>query len=115
MEYIKALLIDSLIKALILTIVLELLALLIQKEKKFFVYLVCIIMNIATNISMNFIIQGIPSSKYHIIVLGLEIIVVLIEFMIYLVLLKNKKIAFKRALICNLFSYIGGLLIPFIY
>lgn len=116
MDYITTQFIENLIKALVLTIIIELFALLLQKEKKPLVYLMCIIMNIITNISMNLLIQSIPIHNYDIVVIGLEIIVLIIEYFGYSLVIKSKKVAFNRALLCNLLSYLVGLLlIPFLY
>lgn len=103
-----------LLKALVLTITIEILALLIQREKTIKIYFLSIIINIFTNISFNFAIQVFPLNNYYIIVL--EIIIVIIEFLCYYVLIKDIKRAIRISFICNLLSYfIGVLLIPYIY
>lgn len=106
----------NLCKALLLTIVIELVVLLIIKVKDKKIFLASVIINVFTNISLNLIIQTIPGTYYHIAVIGLEIIIVIVEYYLYFFLLRNAKQAIKIAILCNLASYlIGLLLMPFIY
>ena len=106
----------NLSKALLLTIVIELVVLLILNVKDKKTFLASVIINVFTNVSLNLIIQIIPATYYHIVVIGLEIIIVIVEYYFYYLLLRNAKQAIKIALFCNLASYLTGLiLMPFIY
>ena len=63
---------------LILTIVSEELCLFIMKEKKVHIYIVCLVMNIFTNLSLNIILQF--CNNYYLFLFFLEVIVYLFEF-----------------------------------
>ncbi len=106
------------LKALILTIFLEEIMLFFLKEKKAIVYLIQLIMNIITNVSLNiYLIFGTyPGRYYNLIVIGLEIAIIIVEALIYNIKLKNFKISLKYAFFCNIFSYLVGILVtPFYY
>ncbi|MFA5037983.1 MAG: hypothetical protein WC479_12500 [Candidatus Izemoplasmatales bacterium] len=116
MEICSLSLLVNMSKALLLTIVIEITVLFLMKEKNKKIYLASIIINIFTNISLNLIIPIIPANYYDIIVLGLEIVIVIIEFFLYLLLFKNPKQAIKISFFCNFFSYVLGLIfMSFIY
>ena len=105
-----------LLKALLLTIIVELAVLIILKQYKIKLLISIIFTNIITNISMNVLIQYLPNETYDLNVFLLEIVVFLIEMLVYYIVKKDFKKAFIYSLVCNLSSYIIGLfLMPYIY
>ena len=106
---------ETLLKALALTLVCELLVLKLFKVKPL-ILVVGGIMNIITNLTMNVLIIKIYFPNYHLMVLILEIIVVIIEFCIYYLLIKKVKSAFILSFVANILSYgMGILLMDLIY
>lgn len=101
-------LIYFILKALIITIFIEILALLLQKEKNYKVYLLSIFINILTNISLNVGIQFINPNNYYLIVGILELIIVIIEASVYNLLYKDYKKSLRVAFLCNVSSYLLG-------
>lgn len=97
-------------KALIITILLEFFALLLQKEKRLKIYIVSFTMNIFTNLSLNLFIQTINLQFYDYIVFGLEVLIIFVESIGYYFVTKKKGEAFRISCICNLISYFIGLL-----
>ncbi|MGD9887246.1 MAG: hypothetical protein AB7T03_04735 [Bacilli bacterium] len=107
--------IETLLKALTLTLVCELLVLMLFKVKPF-ILAVGGTMNIITNLTMNVLIIKINFPNYYLMVLILEIIVVIIEFGVYYLLLKKIKTAFILSLEANIVSYgMGIFLMDLIY
>ena len=103
-------------KALLFTIIIELIVIFILREKNKRVYLGAILINMVTNVAMNLIIQIIPVDSYAIWVLGMEALIVFIEFLVYYWILKDTKRAFALSLLCNASSYSLGLwLMPWLY
>jgi hypothetical protein len=106
----------NLIKALGLTMICEIMVLMIIRIKQPKLYLVCAFTNMITNVSMNLLIPKIAFPNYDLVVIGLEIGVIAIEFMVYYWFTKNLKQAVLIAVLCNLCSYlVGMLLMPWIY
>ena len=98
---------------LVITIVVELIVLMILFGLRWKVLLASIPINIATNIPLNLFIQHVDSSIWSIIV-G-ELIVIVVEALCYYLLLKDLKQAFIVSLLCNLASFLVGLLIEAIF
>lgn len=105
LELIKSLF-PILLKALIITIVVEELCLLIMREKSAKIYLLCFVMNIITNITMNVALQY--STDYYTSLIIFEIAVFVIEGLLYFAI--NKKIgkAIIISLVCNIASLLIG-------
>ena len=98
---------------LIITIVVEFIVLMILFGLRWKVLLASIPINIATNIPLNLYIQHVDSSLWAIII-G-ELIVIVVETMCYYLLLKDLKQAFIVSLLCNLASFLIGLLIEAVF
>ena len=107
----------EIIKALILTILIEGIVILIIKKN--FVFLIySIIIYIITNVSLNLIVNQFVNSelwKYIIVVVTLEIAVLFVEALIYNIKIKKYTKALLLSLILNLASLSFGFLmyIPF--
>ena len=110
MGYIKIIL-SSLFLALLITIILELLAIIIQKIKNRKIYYLCIVVNLLTNPLINTIFH----KYYYLALIILEIIVIIIESFVYNLVIKNYKVAFRIALINNIISWFGSYLIYYFY
>lgn len=108
--------IPDLITALILTLICEILiVLLLFKQPNTFLLLVFAI-NIISNPAMNLLLDRIPNQLYTPALLILEIIVIMIECIMYYLFLRSWKKAFMISAVANGFSLIVGLiLMPFIY
>lgn len=101
--------------ACLLTIVLELIVIVIffNKFKLGFLMGISILMNIITNLTLNYILQ-LCNNKiviYWVLLIILEILIILVEARGYYFLIKDNKKAFKISFFCNLFSFIIGTLI----
>lgn len=98
------------LKALCLTLILELLSLVIQREKNYKIYLICVEVNLVTNLTMNILLT--KFWQYYSIILWVsEISVVFIEGAFYSFVYKKYLKGVKVAFICNLISF----LIPYIF
>lgn len=82
-----------------------------QKQKKIF-YFIFIITNLITNIIMNNLL--ILFSNYLLGLILLEILVFIIETLIYYLITKKLKETIKISLICNIASLLGGLIINYL-
>lgn len=107
----------EIIKALILTILIEGIVILIIK-KNFVLLIYSIIINIITNVSLNLIVNQFVNSelwKYIVVVAALEIVILFVEALIYNIKIKKFKKALLLSLILNLISFSCGFLmyIPF--
>ena len=107
----------EIIKALILTILIEGIVILIIKKN--FVFLIySVIINIITNVSLTLIVNQFVNSelwKYIVVVAALEIVILFVEALIYNIKIKKFKKALLLSLILNLTSFSFGFLmyIPF--
>ncbi len=99
---------DILIYALLITILSEELVLLIMKVKDSRLYLSLLIINIITNLSMNIILQFV--SNYYLWLYILEGCVFIIEGLVHLLIMNDIKKAIIISLVCNLCSYLIGLI-----
>lgn len=104
-------LIYFIIKALVITIIVEMIVLLLIREHQYRIYLISIFINIFTNISLNIMIQFINPKYYYFIVFGLEVMIILIESFGYHLVYRNYKRALIVSLLCNLASFLVGLLL----
>ena len=105
---------EHLINALFLTVVLEIFSLLLQREKNKILYILVIIINIFTNLSMNIVLYYIPFKYYYYCLILFEILVIIIEAIILNFVLKDFKKAFRISLINNLISWLGSYLVYYI-
>ena len=103
---------------LILTIILECLALLVLREKDvvFYIYWAAIttITNVPANLYMTFVFSG-GRALYWISVAVIEALVLAVEYLMCLAYTKNKRKSIKYSLICNCASYFIGNLIVMIF
>ncbi len=99
---------DILIYALLITVLSEELVLLIMNVKDSRLYLSLLIINIITNLSMNIILQYV--SNYYLWLYILEVCVFIIEGLVYLLITNDIKKAIIISLICNVCSYLIGLI-----
>lgn len=107
---------DHMMKALYLTLFIELSIILLLKVRNLKFIMIAILVNIITNLSMNMLLNRIENHHDDWILFGFEITIILVEAMIYYLILKDFRKAFIISLVCNLSSYLLGLiLIPFIY
>lgn len=106
----------NIIIALLLTIFVEEIALFFQKEKNGWLYLALIPINIITNTTLNYVIVKLPYAHIDWMILGLEVIIILVEACLLYLIVKKWQKALRISLICNVFSYVVGmLLMPFLY
>lgn len=98
-----------LLKYLFVTIIIEELVLLLFRTKKANIYLGCLGMNILTNLSLNIYLQF--AANYYQSLTILEIVVFVVEGLLYLCLTKNVQKAFVLSAICNIASYLIGMII----
>lgn len=103
--------------ALLMTIIIESSFLYFLKEKDYKVYLIEVILNVVTNLSLNYFLFKHTFDNYLIyiiVVIILEILVFLIEAFIYFIYYKKMKRALLISFILNLSSFIIGLIISFL-
>jgi len=98
-------------QALIATIIIELLMLLIQREKNYKIYLFSVLINVITNVSLNVGIQLVEPSYYYLAVTLSEAMIVLIEALSYFLICKDFKKSLRISLVCNLTSFLLGLIL----
>jgi len=102
------------IKALVITLIVELSMLYFFKEKDYKVYVLSALINVITNLSLNYMILNIDFTKmvyYYLFVGILEVIIVFIEALAYMLYYKKFKKAFLISLILNSTSFLVGLFI----
>ena len=100
---------QALLVPLIATILLESLLLLFMRERRWQVLAVSVVLNIFTNVPLNFFIMtyDITSPLY---LFGLECVVVMVEFWGFWFVIHDKFKAFKYSFLCNSFSALAGFL-----
>ena len=99
---------------LILTILLESLALILMRERSPLFYVYWIAVTTLTNIPVNLYIQLVFSGTnigYWLTVAVLEALVFTVEFLLCLAYTKDKKKSAKYSAVCNLTSFLSGLII----
>lgn len=99
------------LKALIITIISELLILLVQKESNYKIYLLSIVINIITNVSLNIGIQFINPKHYYLIVGLLEVLIVFIEAILYDFIYNDLKKSLRISCLCNIMSFLMGFIL----
>lgn len=101
----------------LLTCLIELITLIIIKVKDKKILNYSIIVNLLTNVPLNLFIVNFNFKdiiQYFIIVIILELVIILIEGLLYYILLKDIKKSLKYSVILNVTSYIIGLVISII-
>ena len=99
---------QTLLLALILTILIEFVVLLLLRERRRPVLASSVVINILTNVPLNLFVIYVDSSVKTII-LG-ELLVVVIEALWYFLFLHNLSRAFIYSSLCNAISFLMGLL-----
>lgn len=101
-------LIYFILKALIITIIIELLMLFVLGEKNYKIFLLSILINIITNISLNIGIQFINPQYFYVLVGILEVVIAFIEAAGYNLIYKDYKKSLRVSCLCNAASYLLG-------
>ena len=102
-----------LLYALVPTILIELMVLLLLRERSARVLVSSVIVNIITNVPLNLYINYISNSLLAI--LCGEVIVVLVETLWYFLFLRNLQRSFIYSFLCNAISFLTGLLAELLY
>jgi hypothetical protein len=100
---------QALLVPLMATIVLESLLLLYLRERRWQVLATSVVLNIFTNVPLNAFIMSYRVTSPFILV-GLECVVVMVEFFGFWLVLQNRFKAFKYSFLCNSFSVLVGCL-----
>ena len=100
---------QDLLVPLMATIFLESLLLLYMRERRWQVLAVSVLLNILTNVPLNMFVMTYEVT-YPLYLIGLECLVVAVEFIGYWLVLHNGRRAFKYSFWCNVFSAITGFL-----
>ena len=101
----------NIIIPLVVTILSETLIVVLFRFKKINIYITTVGINVVTNLSLNIALHHAGYNYYYIVLYALEIAVFLIEGIIYYLIIKDFRKAMLLSLLCNLFSYLIGLLI----
>lgn len=112
MSYIK-----TLLEPLILTVLIEWIVLIILKEKKKHIFVVSLLLNIITNVSLNICLLKINFADIYIYFICLilsEFAIFILEGLGYYLFLKEKKKSICYSLLCNTTSFIVGLILGII-
>jgi hypothetical protein len=100
--------------ALILTIILECLALFLigEREKLYYIYWIAItsVTNLSANLYLALVFKG-GNIEYWLTVAVVELLVSALEFVLSFIYTNNWKKSIKNSLICNLSSFLIGLII----
>lgn len=99
---------QTLLPALILTILIEFVVMLLLRERRRLVLASSVVINMLTNVPLNLFVIYVDSSVKTII-LG-ELLVVVIEALWYFLFLHNLSRAFIYSSLCNAISFLMGLL-----
>jgi hypothetical protein len=100
--------------ALILTLIIELSILFILRFKDYKLYILSSLINIGTNLSLNYYLENTifkTLTIYVIVVIILEITVLFVETLLYMIYFKKFKKSFLISLLLNASSFLLGLLI----
>lgn len=100
---------QALLVPLMATILLESLLLLYMRERRWQVLAASVLLNIFTNVPLNAFIMAYGATS-PLCLLGLECVVVAVEFVGYWLVLHNRSKAFVYSLLCNSFSFLVGFL-----
>lgn len=100
---------QMLLEPLMATILLETVMLLLMHEYRWQVLAASTVFNICTNMPLNFAVMTLALTSPLQLIL-LEGTVVVVEFFGYWLVLRDRRCAFKYSLLCNVFSFLVGLL-----
>ena len=101
----------SMLTALLMTLCLETLSMVLQRVKKVKLYLVLIITNIVTNLTMNYLLYYVSLVNYNKVLILFEIGVVFIEALVFNIVVKDYKKSLRISFINNIISWLGAYLI----
>ncbi len=105
-----------LLSALIATIVIEALVLLAIREYRWQVVGMSVVMNILTNLPLNLFLLANPALHASLPAqIALECGVMAVEALMYALVVHDVRKAFSYALLCNVISYLSGLLFTYLY
>ena len=107
-----------LIELLLLTVILECVALLIMRERDRLFYVYWMAVTAFTNLSANLYILLFFSgnlTEYYLTVAVIEMLVFVAEFLLCLAYTKEKGKSVKYSAVCNIFSFVIGLIILSIF
>ena len=105
---------QMLVDPLVATILFESLMLLYMRERRWQVLAASVVLNIFTNVPLNaFVMTYRVTSPLYLI--GLECVVVVVEFVGYWLVLHKSNRAFKYSFLCNLFSALVGCLCQYFF
>lgn len=105
---------QALLTPLMATIILESLLLLYMREGRWQVLAVSVVLNILTNVPLNAFVMAYRVT-YPLYLIGLECVVVIIEFIGYWLVLHDRNKAFRYSLLCNMFSALTGCLFQILF
>ena len=100
--------VPTLLRALVLTILIEFVVLLLLRERSWLVLGASVVINILTNIPLNLFVLYIDGS-WMTVALG-ELLVVVVEALWYLLFIRDLSCAFSYSVLCNAISFLTGLL-----
>lgn len=98
-----------LLKYALVTVLVEEGCLIIQRPKSHITYILCLIMNVITNMTMNVVLQ-LFSENYYLYLIIFEMLVVVVEGLLYHIFEKDINKSFRISLICNIGSFVFGML-----
>lgn len=104
----------SIVLCFILTIIIELAVLYIFKERNKKVYIAAIIINAMTNIPLNIFTNNYTFTgiaNYLVIILSLELLVVVVESLLYFIVIRKYTKCLFYSTMCNLYSFLLGSLV----
>jgi hypothetical protein len=106
-------LLQILLLALVPTIAIELGVLLFVRERRRKVLLASVVMNILTNIPLNFLMICLEGDD--IVLLTAEAVVIVLEALGYMLVVRQWKQSFIYSFLCNSISFLSGLLVYMLY
>lgn len=104
----------SVILSYILTCLIEVIMLIILHEKNKKILLFSLVVNLITNVPLNIFINLYNFTSifnYFVIVIGIELLIITIEWLLYTLVIKDCVKSIKYACILNLTSYLVGIVI----
>ncbi len=104
----------SVITSYLLTCVIELLVLLILKEKNKKILFGSLVINLITNVPLNLFINNYHFEtllNYFVLIIGLELLIITIEGLLYYLIDRNINKSIKYAITLNVTSYLIGLIL----
>lgn len=106
-----------LLYTLVATIIIEALVLLALHERRWKVLAASVVMNVLTNLPLNFAVRFVPALHHPSFPLQivLECVVVVVESLLFYAVTRRRRTAMLYALLCNATSYLCGLLFGVVY